>query len=1157
MGLTTALVAVIALLSYCAVLVNAHGGSEHVHVNPARPAPRGPKRSVYVAIRVEGHCEASLGEIHEVDGYQSEFHDLPMELPAGKAVEDVCPFEQLDFGTSGVNAEYRKMTWMVSFIDPSSKIRRGQVFLDPRIRVGESRFGPSTNFNDDDVSLHHKTERDDGVIPIVHHLHIFPDIHFVRVPLNVTEVTLHCRNTSAAMRMAVTERRHFKAQDAATGIKFKSYAVGPVDTQTNVVFISAGFLANQEKMFEQIVERLRDGFNPVRTRGNGFEDMHDSVPFDRYFSFYNVFTVFQPSNEAGATRALVGTNVDNNLKCYHPTTMERAITCNIELSMALASVSPAPVKTDPDRCVVVVIVNTNLYGGSAMYRRGLLHLGHFYRGYTGSLTMTDVGQASDYDELKFNSLVKHELGHAFGNLFDEYDIGISEPTDQPLLNCQSPQGVGHFKWQYWQSLLAQTNSPYQLSGQSDFKVSSQPLSVCGYSNYYKPTSRCMMNAVRDYFYCPVCREAATRTILNPGTSFQWPRVPRDQGIMYLLAANVPGDYAKVGAAYLYLPQGLRAGQGFAVTWTWQFPGQAVQTHTPNLASTSTEVSSLFLSPERLQGAPTDELLLFNVTVTDSTNYYVAPQNIPSITGLTQNYTFQVIIKTSMPTIDGKYVSATNITDIVSLSNIPVDRPSTGTFYAVIEFCNTSTCNISFAADKYETPVMGEGVLGELENWVLIMQACIAVLFIGLWIWAFQYYKGKSSKVVRPVFRTQFTGIVNLVRRVMIFAAVMFMASSLAALGVSAYFYTKTTSLGKIIIIVGTVLSFGLYIMAFIGFWAVSYRSKKLVIVNGAVLYVGLTVLVICSALAISIGTQITDRKSYWNQNLEVFWRSLVQSSPDRACAIEGMLQCSGFYIACNTIVQSTEHCPSGCDLNNRQFGTGCQLLIRDYISQNYQMILIVCGSCVGLMFGGLLFNFIYFVGLAKLKRDIRRSNDRRLEQHAHRTNSTMKQIDKCKALYILKTLDDGDLNHLMKEFRRIDEDGNGQLDRAEFLKFFTKALCYKPTSAEIDEIFRVADLDNDGTVSMDEFLCLFNTSGQAMQQSPRTRGGSKQTPLLRSMDPQREQEMRRRAAKVFGEELSGGNNTAVQLSPKNGGNTGRKPAYRPTQTQIPDPEGLL
>ena len=46
----------------------------------------------------------------------------------------------------------------------------------------------------------------------------------------------------------------------------------------------------------------------------------------------------------------------------------------------------------------------------------------------------DEGSAV-FDQLKYASLFLHESAHAYGKLFDEYDIGITTTSAERISNC--------------------------------------------------------------------------------------------------------------------------------------------------------------------------------------------------------------------------------------------------------------------------------------------------------------------------------------------------------------------------------------------------------------------------------------------------------------------------------------------------------------------------------------------------------------------------------------------------------------------------------------------------------------------------------------------------------------------------------------------------
>lgn len=1120
----------------------------------------------YVSVLVGDNCATTVTEVIEMEAALTDV--FPITRPLKEDILDY-PFDPRDYGMLGVSAESANQRMMITFEDGQGK-EWGHVFLDPRLRFADGIHG-----------AHHAHEEAHGEHAVHGKFFTVPqDIDVFHLPIDATHIKVYCRNTTTHVRHALHQRRKFMYQ--ATSGEFRVDArnfVGPNSTQHAVIFVSGGFLSSEEGSFNETVDAILgllpdpsfSGDPPLQTETQNLKNMHKSVPFDRYWNLFNVYTVFQASPESGASRPKIGLTINNNLDCFHPETMERAVTCSWEKAIALADLAPAPVRAVPDRVLVIVVVNTNIYGGTGMSKRGKVHVGNFYTG----IDLDTAGAKLPRDGEKYASLVNHEVGHAFGGLVDEYDIGFTEPTTVEFSNCQAPAANGGPpnppKWSHWIDIMSQTSLAARYRGEIDatvvqggqtiqqWDVATTPLPVCLYTNYYRPNEYCMMNRLRDFYMCPVCREASTIEIMLLPFEYQWPRFPLPDNVLIIptaaaaSAAGATGVVTTSTGVVLHLPYFLSTNNGFNVVW--RLGNQVLPIITEGQCPQCVRLSPTTLSDTSL--FPLDTMVTITASIVDTTNGFISDGKKSAVTMLNQSAVFRIKVTSTMPVED----ATQNITEQSPIRDrkgnfgvaLPEDGLSTFQQCTSLDPSRPPLCKLDFTVKTYEAPEDLDALLSSYDQWVLYIIGAVALAFFLLWVWAWHYYSNKSRGVVRPIFRTDFTGVVRIIRGIMKVSAVLFMLASMGALGASVYFYTKTSALGKIAIFLGLPLALGLYVMAFIGFWAVAYRSKRLLLINGGVLTFGFLFLIACCAILVSLGKDIQSEDSFWTNQLRTLWADLVKDQPERICAIQGMLGCSGFTYTCDgrSNVVSTVYCPINCEKTNEKFGTSCKQLVQDWVANTYTMVLLILVGCTTMMFFAIVFNFTYYFKLVQMKKEIREANNARVHRHTSQRNINARAADSCRALFILKTLNDGDVESLKKEFIRIDTDGNGQLDRQEFLVFFKKALCYKPSPAEIEKIYEVADIDGDGTISLEEFLAMFRSNPSS--------GGGAGAALKGGVDSSRAAEIRRRMERAYGktglvdDEMGGaavGNGAHHNAPPP-------KKAYRPPADRPPTPPGLL
>lgn len=155
---------------------------------------------------------------------------------------------------------------------------------------------------------------------------------------------------------------------------------GKTTNRINLTILGDGYTeAEKEKFFED-ARRMTD-------------DLFKEVSFASYLPLFNVYAVFVPSKESGITDTK---RVNTAFGLYrNPKASKRAIMPGDSLALERA-IRLAPATDYP-----IVIANDDYYGG----------LGGRYAITTRSLTSGSI-------------VLRHELGHNFGNVGEEYDGGV-------------------------------------------------------------------------------------------------------------------------------------------------------------------------------------------------------------------------------------------------------------------------------------------------------------------------------------------------------------------------------------------------------------------------------------------------------------------------------------------------------------------------------------------------------------------------------------------------------------------------------------------------------------------------------------------------------------------------------------------------------------
>lgn len=172
---------------------------------------------------------------------------------------------------------------------------------------------------------------------------------------------------------------------------------GPSENRIDLVFMGDGYTEAEKEKFDQDMQRLID-------------DLFRSKTFSSYLPIFNVHTVFEPSNDSGIGRRYPK---DTAYELYRSGNTLRAIFPGNERNIRDACYS-APGCDYP-----IVIANDDFYGG----------LGGEFAISTRSRTSGSL-------------VLRHELGHNFGKVGEEYDGGS-------VFGANSSRNLRSLSWKHW------------------------------------------------------------------------------------------------------------------------------------------------------------------------------------------------------------------------------------------------------------------------------------------------------------------------------------------------------------------------------------------------------------------------------------------------------------------------------------------------------------------------------------------------------------------------------------------------------------------------------------------------------------------------------------------------------------------------------------
>jgi hypothetical protein len=292
------------------------------------------------------------------------------------------------------------------------------------------------------------------------------------------------------------EDLHMSTADGTVLSMTQIFGSAPHDRAFNVVLLAEGFMASQQNLFDESCANFSDAFRTT-------------PPFDELTPAINIFRVNVSSTDSGADdpkSAEGGTGV--TARTYFDAAfgfngVRRLLVCNCSTALQVAQ------DQVPQFTVVLVVVNSNIYGGS----------GRSVGTYSLATGATEIAI--------------HEMGHSIFRLADEYPVyagpGETGHAHHPAAEPAAPNVTintdrNSLKWRW---ALAETTKIPTMRNVNCAAVDNRPSTVPNgtvglfegahyyHCDVYRPEYDCKMRALGVPF-CHVCRQVISNQIRPMG-----------------------------------------------------------------------------------------------------------------------------------------------------------------------------------------------------------------------------------------------------------------------------------------------------------------------------------------------------------------------------------------------------------------------------------------------------------------------------------------------------------------------------------------------------------------------------------------------------------------------------------------------------------------
>lgn len=248
---------------------------------------------------------------------------------------------------------------------------------------------------------------------------------------------------------------------------------GPVDKRLNIVILAEGYT-----MFES------DDFDADAADMMNFL-LNSTVPFTEYSTYFNVFTIFVASFESGSDHPSSGiyreTYFNSTYDSYGITRLITIPPNNYDPLFANGEGKVYELLEThiPEYDLVLLLVNDPQYGGSG-----------------GVFAISSIHSAAP-------EIVKHELGHSFGLLADEYEDFTPGYSGYESPNTTAETNRELIRWTDW--ILPSTPVPTPETSEWQDVVGLFEGACYEPLDWYRPELICEMRSLYNDF-CEVCKQ---------------------------------------------------------------------------------------------------------------------------------------------------------------------------------------------------------------------------------------------------------------------------------------------------------------------------------------------------------------------------------------------------------------------------------------------------------------------------------------------------------------------------------------------------------------------------------------------------------------------------------------------------------------------------